>query len=135
MIVATIFARTGMIRLVPSIVNHSAAIEAGYLSEEDMATYRSLLNRGTLTSNMLEEAKQVQANAEKVKKSGVPVEIPMYFFISDGNEVDIAYWREMLADYVGQLERGQYLYLDVGHYVHAWEPGLIARGIDNFMKR
>ena len=67
MIAAAAFARTGMIRLVPSIVNDSAAIQSGYLSDEDMATYRSLLYRRTLTSNMIEEAKQVQKNAEIVE--------------------------------------------------------------------
>lgn len=41
--VAAVFARTGIIRLVPSIANESAAIQSSYLSEEDMATYQSLL--------------------------------------------------------------------------------------------
>ena len=131
---AAIFARTGLIRLVPSIVNDSAAIQSGYLSEVDMVTYRSLLYRRTLTSNMIEEVKQVQKNAEIVGKSGVPVEVPMYFFISDGNEMNLSNWRDLLTDYVGQLERGQYLFLDVGHYVHAWEPKLIAEEIDEFIE-
>ena len=135
MIAATIFARAGMIRLVPSIINHSAAIESGYLSEEDMETYRSLLYRRTLTSNMYEEVKQVQANAEKVGGAEVPVDVPMYFFISDGNEIDVPNWRGMLAEYTDQLEQGRYLYLDVGHYVHAWEPELIANEIDGFIKQ
>ncbi|MEK5069060.1 alpha/beta hydrolase [Sporosarcina sp. FSL K6-1508] len=131
---AKLFARTGMIRLVPSIVNSSAAIESGYLSAEDIATYRSLFYRRTLTYNMLEEMKQVQANAEKVGQAGIPNEVPMYFFISDGNEIGIPNWREMLSDYSGQLEHGQFLYLDIGHYVHTWEPELIAKEIDTFLR-
>ncbi|MCZ2259538.1 alpha/beta fold hydrolase [Sporosarcina sp. G11-34] len=130
MIAATAFARTGLIRLIPPIVNSSAAIESGYLSEEDMVTYRSLFYRRTLTANMREEVKQVQANAKKVDKSKVPVEVPMYFFISDGNGIDIINWREMLAEYVDQLEHGQYVNLDVGHYVHAWKPEFIGKEID-----
>ncbi|XKI13343.1 Alpha/beta hydrolase [Sporosarcina sp. ANT_H38] len=132
---ATVFARTGLIRLVPSIVNSSAAIESGYLSEEDMTTYRSLFYRRTLTSNMLEETKQVQANAEKVGQAEMPIEVPMYFFISDGKEIGITNLREMLSNYSGQLDRGQFLYLDVGHYVHAWEPEIIANEIDTFLMR
>lgn len=130
---AAIFARTGMIRLVPSIVESSAAIRSGHLSDEDMATYESLLYRRTLTSNMIDETKQVQANAGKVRESGVPVEVPMYFFISDGNEIGISNWREILYDYIGQLEHGKHLFLDVGHYVHAWEPEIIATEIDDFI--
>ncbi len=84
---------------------------------------------------MLEEVKQVQANAEKVGQAGIPIEVPMYFFISDGNEIGIPNWREILSDYIGQLDRGQFLYLDVGHYVHAWEPELIANEIDTFLMR
>jgi pimeloyl-ACP methyl ester carboxylesterase len=132
MAAAAIFARTGMIRLVPPIVNSSAAIKSGHLSEEDMATYQSLFYRGTLTSNMIEEVKQIQGNAEKVKESGIP-EVSMYFFISDGNEIGISNWREILTDYIDQLEDGQFLFLDVGHYVHAWEPEIIAEKIDGFI--
>ena len=123
-----------MVRLVPSIANHSAAIESGYLSEKDMETYQFLFYRSTLTPNMREEVRQVQANAEKVGNSEIPVDVPMYFFISDGSEVGLLNWREMLADYVDQLEHGKYLYLDVGHYVHAWEPERIAEEIDGFIK-
>lgn len=132
---AAVFARTGLIRLVPSIVNDSAAIQSGNLSEEDMATYRSLLYRRTLTSNMIEEVKQVQANAEEVEKLGIPIEVPMYFFISDGSEMGLLNWEEMLTGYVNQLENGQYLFLDVGHYIHAWEPKRIAEEIDGFISR
>ena len=124
-----------MIRLVPAIVNESAAIQSGYLSEEDMETYRLLLFRKTLTSNMIDEANQVQVNAKKVGESGVPVDVPMYFFISDGIEMNLSNWREILTNYTSQLERGQYLFLDVGHYVHAWEPELIAEEIAEFIKR
>ena len=59
MIAATVFARTGLIRLIPPIVNSSAAIESGNLSETDMATYRSLFYRRTLTANMREEVKHL----------------------------------------------------------------------------
>jgi pimeloyl-ACP methyl ester carboxylesterase len=57
----------------------------------------------------------------------------MYFFISDGNEISISNWQEILTNYVAQLEQGQFLLLDVGHYVHAWEPELIAEEIDDFI--
>ena len=89
---ATFFAHTGMIRMIPSIANSSAAIESGNLSKEDIVAYQSLLYRRTLTSNMREEMKQVQENARKVKELGIPVEIPMFFIISDGNEINLSNW-------------------------------------------
>ena len=134
-VAAALFARSGMIRWIPSIANSSAAIQSGELSKEDTDTYRSIFYRRTTTSNMLDEMDHVRANAEKVGQSGIPIDIPMYFFISDGKEIGLANWRTMLADYVSQLESGQYLFLDVGHYVHAWEPERIAEEIDDFIKR
>ena len=42
---------------------------------------------------------------------------------------------EILSAYVNQLDNGHYLYLDVGHYVHAWEPELIGKEMDEFLMR
>lgn len=134
LILGTLFARSGMIRLVPSIANSSAAIQSGKLSKVDMETYRSIFYRRTATSNMLDEVGNVQENAEIVNQSGIPVETPMYFFISDGKEIGVANWQEMLSGYIGQLNHGSYLYMDVGHYVHVWEPKLIAEEINDFIK-
>ena len=134
-IMGTLFARSGMIRLVPSIANSSAAIQSGELSEEDMETYRSVFYRRTATANMLDEMDHVRENAEIVNQSGIPIETPMYFFISDGKEVGIASWREMLTDYIGQLKHGNYIYMDAGHYLHAWEPKLIAEEIKDFINQ
>ena len=134
-VAAALFARSGMIRWIPSIANSSAAIQSGELSKEDTDAYRSIFYRRTTTSNMIDEMDYVRANAEKVRQSGIPIDIPMYFFISDGKEIGLANWRTMLANYISQLESGRYLFLDVGHYVHAWEPERIAEEIDDFIKR
>ena len=93
-IAAALFARSGMIRLVPSIADSSAAIQSGELSEEDMETYRSVFYRRTATSNMLDEMDRVRENAEKVAQSRIPIDIPMYFFISGGKEIVLANWRD-----------------------------------------
>ena len=77
-VMATLFARSGMIRLVPSIANSSAAIQSGELSKKDMETYRSIFYRRTATANMLDEVVHVRENAEIVNQSGIPVQIPMY---------------------------------------------------------
>src|SRR5699024_4681398 len=97
--IAAFTSRTGLLRLFPSVTNSSAAIESENLSSDDQKTYRAIFHRRTLTKNMQEEVKHVQENAAKVDKGPIPTSTPMYFFISDGTEVDIPNWQEMLSSY------------------------------------
>lgn len=126
-------ARTGLLRLLPGVANESAAIQSGQLSSKEEDAYRSIFYRRTLTSNMQEEVKKIQTNASKVGNEPLPTDTPMYFFISDGTEVEIENWREMLSDYTKQLKNGTYLYMDAGHYIHVWEAELIAEEVDRFL--
>ena len=70
--------------------------------------------------------KEVKEKAKKVKEGGIPIDIPIYFFISDGKEVAVSSWGELLSAYSDKLENGKYMYLDCGHYVHNYEEGIIA---------
>ncbi len=133
--IASAVARVGLLRLVPSVANNSDAIQSGELSPEEISTYKALFYRRTLTSNMLEEAKQVKANAVEVGKGAIPKDVPMYFFISDGTEVGVDNWQEILASYTNELDNGKHLYLNCGHYVHAWESELIAKEMDVFLSQ
>lgn len=126
-------ARSGVLRFIPPVVNQSAAIDAGFLSTEDEEAYRALFHRGTSTKNMREEIKQVNKNAEKVKDNGVPHTTPMYFFISNGDETGIDSWREVSADYLEQVDSSSYMYMGPEHYIHAYEPEIIAEEIDDFI--
>jgi|SRR5690625_463292 len=125
--------RTGLLRLFPSVANSSAAIESDKLSADDQKTYRAIFHRRTLTKNMRVEVKQVQENAAKVDKEPIPTSTPMYFFISNGTDVEIPDWQEMLSSYTKQLENGNHLFLNSGHYVHELEPERIAKEIDAFL--
>lgn len=130
---AAFAARIGLLRLFPSVANSSAAIQSGHLSSDDEDTYRAVFNRRTLTSNMLEEVRQVKKNATKIEKGTIPTETPICFFISDGEEVGINKWQEMLTNYTNKFSNGNYQYLNSGHYVHAWEPALIAKEMETFL--
>lgn len=133
LILPSLFARSGLRRLVPSFFNQSAAIAAGHLTKEDEEIYRSLFYRSTLTVNMIEEMKQVKHNANMVKIDGIPKQIPMLFFISDGEEAAVDNWESMLMDYAAQLNFGETIVLATGHYIHAWEPKQISDEIDAFL--
>lgn len=127
-------ARSGVLRFIPPVVNQSEAIDAGFLSTEDEEAYRALFYRGTSTKNMRKEIKQVNKNAEKVKDNEIPHETPMYFFISNGDEMGIDSWKEVSTDYLEHVDSSSYMYMGPAHYIHAYEPEMIAEEIDAFMK-
>jgi pimeloyl-ACP methyl ester carboxylesterase len=123
--------QTGLLRLAPSVCLESPA--ADYLTEAELSAYCSLTYRRTLSADMRAEVKANQANAQRVAAEGIP-DVPLYVFISDGNEVPVDNWGEVLADYV-EAAGGQYQVLDVGHYVHTEAPDLIAEGMRTFLQQ
>lgn len=127
-------ARIGVTRFIPSICDSSAAIQAGSLSEYDKEMYRAMFYRSTQTSNMLEEVKQIKSNAKKVGANEIPIDTPMYFFISNGKEIPVQNWDKLLIDYADKLKNGKYMSLDASHYLHDYEPKLISKEIKEFIK-
>lgn len=127
-------ARIGLTRFIPSICENSAAIKSGDLTDEEKAMYCTLTHQKTLTKNMLDEIKSVKANQATVAQGGVPVEIPMYFFISDGKELGCTQWRKMLTTYCTQLKHGKYMYLECGHYMQDEAADIIAMESKEFIK-
>lgn len=122
----------GITRWIPAVVN-SPVMESGYLSEEEKQIYASVVHRRTLTANMLEEVRRARDNAQTVQMGGLPVDTPMFFFISDGKEVGVDGWRELLTTYAEQLENAQYQFLDTGHYMHHHEPLTIVEQMKVFI--
>ncbi len=116
-----------------SALTDSPVIESGYLSEEEKEIYVGVVHGRTLTANMLEEVKLVRDNAQTVQMGGLPVKTPMLFFISDGKEVGVDGWQELLATYAEQLENAQYQFLDTGHYMHHHEPLKIVEQMQIFI--
>lgn len=122
----------GITRWIPAVVN-SPVMESGYLSEEEKQIYASVVHRRTLTANMLEEVRLAVNNAQTVQKGGLPEETPLLFFISDGKEVGVDGWRELLTAYAERLENAQYQFLDTGHYMHHHEPLMIVEQMKIFI--
>ncbi len=57
------------------------------LSKEDKEQYLAMFYKSAFTKNMLNEINYLKDNAKTVEANGVPVHIPMYFFISDDEEI------------------------------------------------
>jgi pimeloyl-ACP methyl ester carboxylesterase len=114
-----------------TICRKSPAAQSGYLTEADIEAYIERYKKRTLTSDMLNEAKYIRQNANKVKSGLIPSNTPIYIFIS--NEKTIANWSKLLSDYVSAFKSGKCMLLDCGHYVHAYEPVKIAKEINDYI--
>jgi len=109
-------------------------INSEELTKEDKDKMRALFHRSSITKNMLNEVDYIQENAEKIKDKGIPVNTPMYFFVSDGSEVSFPKWEEKLTNYVSNINIGRIKYLNSGHYVHHEKADLIANETKMFLK-
>jgi len=127
----TFAARTGLLRLAPFLCHGSSS--ADYLSAEEVDIYCSIMYRRTLTADMLAEIEITQDNAKRVAADGIP-DVPLYFFISNGNGLPMDNWGELLAAYAA-AGGGEYLMMDVGHYVHSEAPDLVAAETRAFLQR
>lgn len=108
-------------------------IKSEDLSNKDKQELLALFFKGSYTKNMLNEIDYLTENARKVKANKIPVNTPMYFFISDGKEVADADWRELLSDYISNIVDGKYKFLDSGHYIHIEKPEILAGEIKKFI--
>jgi pimeloyl-ACP methyl ester carboxylesterase len=129
--VAAFTARTGLLRLAPFICR--GAPVADHLTEAEMAAYCSIMVRRTLTADVLAEIEVAPANAQRVAAEGIP-DVPLAFFISNGDGVPVDNWGEILAAYAEETG-GQYTMLDVGHFVRNEAPDLIADESRTFLQQ
>lgn len=128
-------ANLGITRWFPSIAE-SDAIKYGTLTDAQKELYRVVFYRRTATKTMLNEVKDIKANASKVKDGGVP-NVSMLMFSSNGkgtgwNEGE---WQAFQENYIEQIEYGELINLDCTHYVHDIEYERIADETDAFIRK
>ena len=132
--VTSLAARVGITRFFPSIVDDSAAIKAGSLSEREKDIYRAVFYRRTQTRPMVKELESVVKNAETV--GGLPPpQLPMLFFTSngDGTGLDPRAWQRHQTDYLAKVNGSQQITLDSGHYIQDFEYKAIAAQSRQFL--
>lgn len=109
----------GITRLIPSIVNSSAAIKYGKLTNEEKEQYIIVFYRRTATTSMLNETKCIKENAKKLEKIDI-TNVPMLFFASNGDGTGYSKeeWRKFIIDYIDGKSNAKYIILDCSHYIH-----------------
>lgn len=129
----TFVARTGLLRLAPALCEGADAVSQGHLTDEETAAYCAMIYRRTWSANMLAEVDATQANAGQVAALGIP-DAPIYLFISNGEDLPVQNWVDLLIDYADEAANGRYELLDVSHYVHNLAPDRIAAETRSFIE-
>lgn len=93
------------------------------LSEEELKQSKMLLYRNQFDKSFILEVGQIVNNAKKVKEYGYP-SVPMLMFTSDGAETTPK-WLELERSFA-KSTGSELIELNGGHYVHKYEPKLIA---------
>ena len=128
-------ANIGITRFFPGIVDDSASIKYGALTEKEKELYRVIFYRRTLTKSMFREISEIKVNAEKVKRKDQP-NIPILLFISNGEETgwDKDEWVEIQSTYIENISTSKSIKLNCSHYVHDIEFRKIAEESNQFIE-
>lgn len=132
--------RIGLSRFMPEgdVEKNFPILTRDDLTKEEKEEYLALFYRSSLTKPMLGEVRRLQENAEKVEKAGgneATKETPMLLFISQGQDNEIKDWKDMLSKYVSHMEKGEYIVLNTGHYLHHEKGEIIAENIKEFIRK
>jgi len=129
--------RIGLSRLMPSseIANTLPLLDSDELSEEEKDEYVSIFYKSSLTKNMLEEFNQLKNNAQTIMDNSLPIETPMYFFISTEQSELVEGWKDALIDYAANLNIGQTTELSTSHYIHHDESQAIYNNVISFFQQ
>ncbi len=110
---------SGIVRFIPSIVEDSAAIKYGTLTEDEKELYKAIFYRRTMNESMMNETKCVKDNAAKLAKID-NTDVPMLFFASNGEGTgyDKEIWQGYIQNYIKGNPNGEFVALECSHYVH-----------------
>ena len=129
--------RTGLSRFMPDAEAEEIfpLLKSDALTGEDKQKYLAVFYKSAFSKDMLNEVTCLKQNAKKVAENEVPAHTPMYFFISDEQEVKVAGWAETLSSYLSKIAMSKQMRLDTGHYVHYEKADIIAEEAKAFIKQ
>jgi len=127
-------ANTGLTRWITNL-SESDAIKYGTLTDEEKELYKAIFYRKTSTKNMINEIKNIKANAQKVKESGTP-NVPILLFSSNGQETgfDEEKWIEIQTNFNKRNDNARLIELDSSHYIHNIDYERIAKESEEFIE-
>jgi len=132
-----LISRIGLSRFIPEseIGDHLPLMKSNDLTEEEKLQYMAGFYKSAFTRDMLREIDFLKDNAQTVKNEETPFDIPMYFFISNDQEVSAVGWSETLIDFLSKISIGKHMQLDTSHYVHYEKADLIVLESKKFLEQ
>ena len=121
-----------IIGLDPAVPEYYEKVKLPPLFVFSIISYLSRYN--ILTPDMVNEAKHIKENAQKIKNNPLPSHIPIYYFISNGKGLRVENWEEILVNFLSNFKNHKHMTLDCGHYVHKHEAEKIASEIKLFIE-
>jgi pimeloyl-ACP methyl ester carboxylesterase len=127
--------RIGLSRMMPDseLLAILPLLEGDVLTDNEQAMYRALFFRSSLTKPMLAELEYTQANAATIQQGQVPVDVPMYFFVSTQQDEQVPGWTDALTSYLSTITASDQMELDTTHYVHHAFASTILDEIERFL--
>lgn len=127
--------RLGLSRLMPEtdVVRNFPLMASNDLTESDKQNYLAVFYKSAFTKDMLREIDFLSENVKTVTSNEMPVNTPMYFFISDTQESVAAGWNKALMDYLTKINIGKSMQLSTSHYVHYEKSDLIGSEVKEFL--
>lgn len=127
-------AHTGLTRWMTNL-SESDAIKYGTLTDEDKELYKAIFYRRTSTKDMINEIKNIKANAQKIKKAGTP-NVSMLLFSSNGQGTgfDEKKWIGIQNNFSDKNDNARLIELDSSHYIHNIDYGRIAEEAEEFIE-
>ena len=125
---------SGLFRLT-SVEDLGWGVGSPYLTEEENEIYKALIYARRGSKTMIHEAECTKKNMQIISDNGAP-DVPMLLFISKQmakvqfpNDPDK--YLQLYRNYTDNKQ--EYIDMDCGHYVHVYEPDVIADAINKFV--
>ncbi|MBO5572498.1 MAG: alpha/beta hydrolase [Ruminococcus sp.] len=112
----------------------SGIMSGNYLTDEEKAEYKELYYKNLLNEEVSAESVLMTENATKAHDSG-KVSCPMCLFISDiSGQMKSISWRELSVSFA-KRHNAEYHLSDVGHYIYAKIPDIMADTFMTFLEK
>jgi len=128
--------RVGLSRFMPEadLELNFPLLKSEDLTADEKQRYLAVFYKSAFTKDMLREVRYLDTNFAAVAERAVPVDTPMLFFISEGQETHVEGWKSSLLDYLSNIAWGEYRELAGGHYLHYENSELIAEEMFAFLE-
>ncbi|TAJ46878.1 MAG: alpha/beta hydrolase [Herbiconiux sp.] len=107
------------------------------LADYDDAARRQLAilsNRNTMTPTLLDEIARTPENFAAARSQQFPRDLPVLLFVA-GDDPEVAGWVQLHETQLAQVDRGELVQLDGGHYLHQTLSAEIAAKTTEFLSR